>query len=363
MKLTIKTDKLKEMVTKSIKGASNNKMIPRTSLLVISLKDNVLTLMTTDSTNYLYVIENNVDGDDFYVVVPVEQFSKLISKLTCENVTLELHDSELEVVGNGKYKIELQLDETGEPAHLTSPLDTFSSDSVEYEIALETIKTILNTLKPALAGTSEFPCYMGYYVGNKVIATDTYKICSLDSKLFDSPILISSELMNLLDVITDKTVKISIKDNVIVIKSNDCIVYGILMEGIDDYAIDAINGLLDTEIDSMCKLPKNTLLQLIDRLALFVGTYDKNGIYLTFTENALEVSSKSSNGIETIDYIESDNFTEFTCCVDIEMLRALVKANTGETIELHYGNPICLKLTDDKITQIIALLEDDRSNN
>ena len=50
MKLSIKTEKLKEMVSRSIKGVGNNKLIPLTSLMAIELKDGKLTLITTDAT-------------------------------------------------------------------------------------------------------------------------------------------------------------------------------------------------------------------------------------------------------------------------------------------------------------------------
>ena len=63
MKLTINTSTIQNMVAKSMKGAPCNKMIPLTSLMAIELKDNVLTLITTDSTNYLYVREEKVAGE------------------------------------------------------------------------------------------------------------------------------------------------------------------------------------------------------------------------------------------------------------------------------------------------------------
>lgn len=62
MKLQIKTTKLQEMLARAIKGASNNKLIPLTSLIAISLKDGELTLITTDATNYLYVRDDAEGG-------------------------------------------------------------------------------------------------------------------------------------------------------------------------------------------------------------------------------------------------------------------------------------------------------------
>jgi hypothetical protein len=121
-----------------------------------------------------------------------------------------------------------------------------------------------------------------------------------------------------------------------------------------------VSGDEPREFSSMCKFPKSTLLNLLDRLALFVDTYDKNGIYLTFTNDGIRVSSKKSSGVEVIPYSDSKNFTPFTCCIDIEMLRSQIKAQTTDMIELWYGTDNAIKMVDGNVTQIVALLEDDR---
>ena len=72
------------------------------------------------------------------------------------------------------------------------------------------------------------------------------------------------------------------------------------------------------------------------------------------------ITSKQANSSEVIKYIESVDFMDFTCCVDIEMLRSLIKANTGDSVEMQYGEDNAIKLTDGNVTQILALLEDDR---
>ena len=360
MKMTINTSTLQNMVAKSMKGASCNKMIPLTGLMAIELKDHALTLITTDATNYLYVREFKVEGDDFYVVIQAEMFAKLISKMTCEKVSLELKDNTLMVTGNGKYSIELPLDEEGELIKYPDPLETSNMGGAELTINLSTIKLILNTAKAALADTLEVPCYTGYYVGNKIVATDTYKICGINIKLWDEPALISPEMMNLLDIFTEEKFVAVRRGNTMLFESTHCTVYGTLMDSIDDYQIEAIDGLLEQDFESSCKLTKSSLLQLLDRLALFVSPYDKNGVYLTFTKDGLQIESKQANSVELIPYIESAKFHDFTCCVDIEMLHSQVKANTGDSITLHYGEDNAIKITDGNVTQVVALLEDDR---
>ena len=367
MKLTMSTQKLKEMVSRAIKGVGNNKLIPLTSLMCIEVGDHLLTLITTDATNYLYILEDDVPADDFYAVVDANIFSKLISKMTCENVSLEIKSGTnvMQVKGNGNYKIELPLDEDGQPIKYPDPYtDTYDTSQIKEAKDIKTvnrttIQVILDSVKPALATTLENPCYTGYYMKDKVVATDTYKIASMNVPMFDEPRLISPELLDLLSVMTAEKIDVEIDGNNIAYHTSDCIVCGKFMEGVEDYAIDAISGLVDTEFDSYCSVPKGVLMQLLDRLSLFVGTYDKNAVDLTFTKEGLQVSSKAANGIEIIDYASSKNFQEFTCSIDIQMFTQEVKAIQSDMIELYYGEDNAIKMVDSNITIVVALLEDE----
>ena len=356
--LQVKTDVLKEMVSRAAKGASNNKLIPLTGLIAISFKDNQLRLITTDGTNYLYIKQNNIVSDDFYAVVQVEQFSKLIGRMTCDTVSMEVVSNILNIKGNGDYKIELPLDEEGEAIIFPDPMGNEKVEGID--VNLSTIKTILTTIKPALAVTMEMPVYTRYYMGKRVVATDTYKIASMDVDVFGiEPFLITSEMMNLLDVMTCEKIQFHKHENVLVFNSPDCDVFGYAGEGIEDYKIDAIGVLVDEQFESSCKLNKNSFLSVLDRISLFVSQYDNKGITLTFTQKGIDISSKSSSGIETLEYMESEGFKPYTCLIDVEMLAQQIKANSADAICLQYGNDSSLKITDGNITQIIALLAEE----
>lgn len=367
MKLQINTATFQSMVAKATKGAGMNNDLGMTQLMAVQLKDNVLTLITTDGSNYLYVKEDKVAGDDFYVVVPVEKFSKLVSKLTCENVTLDLPQSKkgdldkLVIHGNGKYVIELPYDEDGELVEFPDPVEEDDgSDWKHGETNLSTIRLILSTAKAALFVGKDDICYAGYYMGDKVVATDTYKICGIDVKMFDEPKLMSPKLIDLLDVMTEENIHINYNDDTVMFVTDKIVVYGSVMEGVEDFKIDAINGLLNEKFSSSCKVEKSALLQMLDRLSLFVDTFDKNGVYLTFTKDGLEVSSKKDSGSELIPYKSSEDFKDFTCCLDIDLFRTQVKASPSDIVEILYGKDSGLKFCVGNTKQIVAFSVDDR---
>ena len=356
MKLTLKTVVLQELVSKAVKGASQNKLLPLTSMMSIRMQNKKLTLTTTDASNYLYIIQNDVTGEDFDVTVQVETFSKLISKMTSENVTLECDETTLTVRGNGTYKIELPFDENGATIQYPNPLADVTLDVKPVEISLATIKTVLNTNKAALS--VDDPTYANYYIGDKVVSTNKDTICKLDAKLFDEPMLLSPETVDLLGVMTTEKINVTVLDDVIIFVTDNCVVYGHKVDELENFAIEPITELLDEKFKSVCKIHKDAMLSVLDRIGLFVGTYDNNAITLTFAKEGIDISSKQSDGVETLAYVESKNFKAYTCPINIELLAQQLKANSADVIELQYGNDRSIKLVDGAVTQVVALLEE-----
>ena len=291
-------------------------------------------------------MQDNVAGDDFYVVVQVEQFSKLIGKMTCDTITLELNNSVLVVKGNGEYKIELPLDETGSLIKFPDPMANELTGGTA-EVDIRTIKSIINSIKPALSVTMEVPVYTRYYVGDTVIGTDSEKIAVMNANVLQTdPILISQETMNLLDIMTCEKIQFHKSDSTIIFASSDCIVFGHVMDGVEDYPVDAIQGLVDEQFQSKCKLDRTALLSVY------------KAINLTFTEEGMNVSSKASTGVEQIKYLESSGFKPYTCNVDIVTFTQMLKGSVSDTIELEYGNENTLKWVDGSITLVMALFDD-----
>ena len=359
MELKIKTTDLQDMVGKSIKCVSNNKLIPITSLINISVKDHKFQLITTDATNYFYVSSSDkFDCDDFEVSVIADTFVKLIQKTTSEYVILEFDGTSFKVRGNGTYNIELPLDENGDvikfPKKLTDDFKILVS-----EINLSTVKTILMYNKPSLALSVELPALTNYYCGKSVVTSDRFKICKSDINMFDTPMLISSQFMDLVGATDSEVITVTRSDNAIIFECGNDTVYAPIIEGVDTFPIDPIIQLTDTPFPSECKVSRVSVLDLLDRLSLFVTKYDKKAVRLTFTHDGIMFSSKQSSGVELIPFTESNNFSEYTCMVDIDMFKSQVASQAADILHLYYGSDISLKMVTDNITQIVALAEEE----
>ncbi len=355
MKIT--TSRMKEAVTKAIKGAGFNNLIPITSMIGIKLAGGKLRLLTTDMTNTLCIIINKVSGEDMDITVDADKFGKLIAKTTSEDIDLSVKEDVLFVKANGTYKIPLISDEDG----LISFPDVNVCLIPNAKTKLSSVMQAYNINKSALAKTLENPALTGYYCGDMVISTDANVITFNGFKMFDyeNPILISAQQMQLLTLNTKEDIDVSIGKTGIQFVTEDVVIDGAFMEGIEDFPANEVNAYLDEVFTSSCKVPKDLLLSVLDRLALFIEPYDKNGAYFTFGRKGINIHSKKDASTETINYVESKDFKPFVCCVDIPMLKEQLQANPDDTVKICYGNENALKIESGKVTQVIALLEDE----
>ena len=165
--------------------------------------------------------------------------------------------------------------------------------------------------------------------------------------------------MELIALCDDDYADVEIENSNIVITgdSGDVVIYGTLMQNINEYQIDAITPLLNEKFDYNCKVSKNSIMQLLDRLSLFVGVYDKNEITLTFTENALTINSKKANSTESVEYVSRGDIKPFTGVIDIILFQNAVKSMPNDVIEINFGLDNAISLCSEEVTKILALQE------
>lgn len=357
--MKIKTELFQELLGKVIKGASNNKLVPMTSFIELKVENDKLIMTTTDATNYVQVIVDDIEAEPMQAVVNAELFYKLITKITSNTVDIELAEDSLVVKGNGEYKLEIQLDEMGKPVKFPDKFTDTMAEATNkaFKITKATIDSILTSNKSCVATTLEVPCYTGYYIGEDIITSDTYKVCALDKNIAAEPMLVSPQAMELLGIMDSETVDAYIYGDVVIYVTPNIRIFTMTLPGIEDFDIESISGLLDTDYPSECKISKQALLNVLDRILLFVGIYDNNTVDIQFKNKELIISSKESTGIEKIPYEAVDEHKDFEGVIDAASWATAIKSLPTDIIELQYGNDTSVKMISDDITQIIALSE------
>ena len=354
--MKINTKLLQDMVSKAIKGASNNKMIPITSLISIEILSGKLILKTTDGSNHLYITEKLEDDyTNFYSIVNADMFAKLVSKTTSEYIELNNKESYLEFIGNGSYKLEIPVNSDGDI--IKFPQFNIKEDIVPQQISINNLKNILTAAKVSIAKTMEVPCLTGYYISDKVVSTNREMICLIEDNLSSSPILISSYMAELLQLFEGNDLAFIKDENKLMFSTDKITVLGKELEGKDIYPVVAVENLAKSDYDNLIVVNKQDLLNVLDRMALFVTDYDKNGVYLNFAEKGLEIRSQKSNAIETIEFKSEKPAVEFNCLADIEMLKSQVGAIIGDIVNIYYGQATSLKLKEGNTTMILSLMQ------
>lgn len=366
MNLKITTTDLQGMVSKAIECVSNNKLIPMTSLISIWCSSGVLTLITTDYTNYFYTKSaNKVDCEDFEVSVLADTFVKLVQKTTSETITLSVEDNVLTVKGNGTYKLELPLDENGRPIKFPKKvLEDYSDDDLVGTVKISDIKSILAVNKNALATDMQQPVLTSYYCGDKVVTSNKKIICWNPLKLFNEPLLISGKVMELLGILTGTSISVYRVDDSYVFKTDVDSLYAPVVDDVNGFPINSMQSLVESQFDFSVKLSRKPILDVLDRLTLFVGAYDKKSITMTFTQEGMLLSSKKSSGSEliqgTYDFVKGNQ--SFSCSINIEFFQTQLNSIDSEFIDLQYGSPLAIKIVSGDIIKVVALMNEENSN-
>lgn len=373
--ITVRTTKLKQMISKAIKGSTNNLSYPMSSMINIYGYDKKIELTTTDGNNFL-VVKSEIDDvieEEFMVAVPIDTFSKLVMKTTSEFISLDFDNNVnvLQIVGNGTYHIGLEYDaDEDEVVTFTAPImtsnikESFDIDSIKIKNAIATNESSLLPLTQNVTYSNRnYFALTGYYMQpDSVISTDSVVITESKNHLFNTPILISKSLMSLLSLIDEEQIHIDIYDDdiTLVATSNAITIVGQLMSEIDAYPIDAITPLFNESYPYMCEVPKQYLIDVLDRMLLFIGLNDDNEIMLNFTANSLLITNKSKNASEFIPYIKPNTsyVSDFICLVNIQTLFAQIKSHNSDSLEVFYGKDNAIKVNSNNLSQIILTLED-----
>lgn len=354
---TFATEKMKELVSFAIRGAGFNKLIELSCYMGVRVENGMLYLNTTDGTNYLCVSDSCV-ADDFDVTVNAELFAKLISKITSDVVDMSVVGNSLVVDGNGKYTLEIVPDETGNKLSFPDKFPTEVND-------IGTINAVdvvaINTTVKASLDSNVVSVYSSYYLGDVVASTDRCMMTVFNKKVFDNPYMFNRAFVDLMTM-SGADVAVSASSDMLLAESSISekgliSVCTKIPDNVTDFKIADVKKFAGLEVKSFCRIRKAQLLDLLDRLSLFVTKFDDGAIQLEFTKTGVNVSSLASSGVEFIEYVECKDAEEMTIKININRLLTELKSYSSDVVDLYYGNSLCIKLVDGDMTQIIALIQ------
>lgn len=358
MKVTLETKTLKNLITRVMKGVGNNESIMRTCWIGIKCSNNTLSMTAWDGENYIQVSEDKIVCDDFKVTVTANTFAQLISKTTSESVTMELKDNYLDIKGNGKYKLELPVDEEGELDKY--PELVFDTSKAGSKIKLSAIVWAIESNKISLAKTPELPHLMCYYFGNDVLTTNNITAAIANINVFGKPIMLKADLVNLVATMENEDITVYTDGQKILFETPKTVILGYFDEFKDEFensVVEPLEQLFETECPASCSVEKDKLLGILDRILLFVKTKEE-GIRVMFTKNGMQFYNKENSVNELLPYAESNNFVNFEVKLQLDVLKELVNSTCDDKCYIQYGVEGYLKFGKEKRHHLLTVLEE-----
>lgn len=361
--IKIETKILKELSSKAFSVCSFNKMLPLTELLEININKEDLTIRATnENVINLFVSAKIKDNDqEMRVVVDANIFNSLISKITTEFIELDITDKALMINGNGVYYLDIRVDESGEI--IKFPEIAIDESKATKDINLIELRKKLAICRSAIPDNFDAPELNNYYLKDIVLSTNAYKITAItnNDELKEEELFISKDMGNILISLDYGSAKYYKEDNNFIVVGPNFKLVGTTGEDLDKYPLDPIKAKLGEQFTYKTIVAKKELLNLLDRLSLFVSEYDSNAINILFLPDKMKITSQKKTGDEDIKYKEAiKELTEFNCSVSILNLKSQIESLPDEDIEIYFGGcEDSIKIVDKNITQIVSFMMED----
>lgn len=362
-KITVPTVVLKDVVGRAIKCSTMEDGIPMTTLMQLQVSSGKLFVRTTNNIDFFTAFAD-VDSPDFDVIVNAKLFSQTVSKLTSETTSFVLENNILTIEANGKHNIRAEVEADG--SKLNFPTLDIEPSGNTYHITQEEIKSILSLNKSCKGEKGCIPAIASnYYADNtRIISTNMYKACSNPIVISDSPILLRPFVMELISAVADESgLDVYQNDTHIVFESTKGKLVGVKCdsESLPEFPAKPLANLLDTALASSVSMNRTTLVQAVDRMCLYVDSFENNRVTLTFKADEVELKSPKTNSIETVKYITAITpvTSEVTFNVDAQFLKNELVACDREAITVRFSDEVGLQLVCGDITLMLSLLNED----
>lgn len=354
MKFAISTAKMNSILGKVSKGVGDSKVLPITHYIKLTLTaEDGLVVTATDSVNFITYRENKVEGSikTGEVIVLADTLVKLAAKTTKNKLTFTLKKDHLEVKGNGKYTIPVNTEDQ-------FPTYEINKKGSKTEIETKVLKKVFDINEAAIATEMIMPELTGFNVGDNVTTTDGVKMCINDMKVFKKErVLIPQPLAALLDTLSEEKVTIYKDGGKLLFSTESLDIFGVELEGINDFP--DIAPLATMKHKNVAKVNRLHLLEVLDRMSIFVDKMDNYGVTLNFKKKKLVVSDLKENSSEEIEYKDGTKIKEeLEVTVSIVYLQELLDVMNQDTISLHFEEELPIKLSQDGIIQLLSTIDD-----
>lgn len=338
MQLKIKTEELKDLVSKAQKAARIIPEILMTTFLQIEVKNKVLSLSGFDGMNYFKFMQKTENANSLFVV-KADIFFKIFAKTTSKEVVLEDKDNYILYKGNGQYKLDKEIDKSTDESIIIN----FPDIKLTKPYKIKTLEFI-KSMERVLPGVSEvqLPIFLTGVLGRKDKLTAATEVRGIQvyAKLFKDDVLLSPEFIGIVQSFKEKEFSFGVveKDGVeyCIANCSDGYVIGAQVLGLKDYPAKQLDEVFGISTDTQAKVKKSDLIAVIDRFAIFADRIGGQGVEIAVNKNSL-ILKKEDIGEELIPLKDVKNFKPYSCKTDILVLKRLIEKADSEELIFIFG--------------------------
>lgn len=355
---------LQDLVARAAKGSTNVDIIPLSCLMQIKVKDNVLTVKTTNNVNFV-TMKAQVNASDIDIVVQTKLFAQIIAKLNkVETITLSVDGNKVSIeAGKGKYNVPLALDTDG--SNIVFPEITYNPVGGSKTLTNEQIRSILGISKACKAEMKEIPAIYNYYFDNeRVITTNVFKGCSNPVGIFESPVILPPDLVELISAVQNdkEDITVSQDENSVQFETTKGEVYGKKCSPADLEAFPAeqLVAAFNSEFSNVAKINRTELASAVERISLFTDPLESNKIDFTFKNDGIHLYSAKTDSHEDVGYITapSQGIDSITISLDGKALAQELAVLDKEDITIKFDSAAGVQLVLDKLVVMLSVLDD-----
>lgn len=369
--MILRIEDLKEVCSIILTAVDASELSKLTETLEFKSANNILYLNVTNKEYYAQV-KLAVNSDiDFHATVNANLFLNLISQTTTETVELKVNKSNLEVIGNGKYKLPLIYD--GDKL-LELPEIPVTNITTQFDINSDILNSILKyNTKELQKGAISRPVQKLYYVDENGCITFTSGACVNTFKLA-SPVklLFNSRLVKLFKLFKNESVHFKLAqeplDNnltqTVVRFENDNISITAILNCdstlVNSVPVTAIRNRANSAYTYSVSINKQELLDCINRLLLFISFHSDKVVLkpyskFIFTKDHVVIHDVNEVNHEDIYYNSPivDDMEDYEALLDLTELKMTLDNYTSDYINLKFGNHQAIVIFKDTIANVV----------
>lgn len=361
--MIIKTKDFQESCKKILEAVDTTSKQMLDDTLELTTRGNKLHLNVTNGEYYVSVIFGNEVSENIHATIKANTFLNLISKITTEELELNLISNALTVKANGTYKFPFIFNASNE---MYTPKEiNVDNVTTEFTMTGDNLLSILNYNNKELGkGAITKSIQKMFYLDEQGCITFTTGAC-VNSFELEKPVkmLLNTKLVKLFKLFDkDESVKVAfgydeeggVVKSKVKFETDSVIITSVLTSDeslINSVPVKAIRKRAFEEYKFNVEINKEKVLSAIDRLSIFEDSF--SSLKIELTPSSLVIKDIKEENVEYVEYGEKSPSEDYSFYVNLKDFKLTLDSCVEQFVTLSYGNSQSIVITRGLVRNII----------